>query len=172
MIYVVEGPDGSGKSTLMEQLRATAGKRYFVMMRHSCRPLIEADALRFYDILARANGKLDVVVDRHPMVSDSIYGPILRGTGLLGKYSVHKLISMLELSCTRIVYCRPPEKTIRANLDKQPQLAGVNDKISLIIDAYDRCMRTLATKSCIKVEQYDWTTDTRTPSQVVFGDPV
>lgn len=154
---VVEGPDGAGKTTLMETLRATAGKRYFVMMRHSCRPYTSADAMRFYDILRGVNQELTVLIDRHPCISEPIYGPILRGHDLLEKISRERLLEMIEQSCSRIIYCRPPERVIRENLSKQPQLAGVFEKIGRLIDTYDRAMHAIGSRTGIPIITYDWT---------------
>jgi hypothetical protein len=63
---------------------------------------------------------------------------------------------MIEKSTQKIVYCRPQEKTIRAHLASQPQLAGVAEKIHLLIDAYDRCFKAIRAKTKVPVLEYDW----------------
>src|SRR5690606_38614271 len=124
-VIVLEGPDGAGKTTLSEHIRAEAGKRYFLMMRHSCRPLSFADAMRFYDLVNAANRNLDLLIDRHPLISEPIYGPLLRGHNLINRFSQNEIIGMLERSVTHIVYCRPPLAVMENGLRSQPQLAGV-----------------------------------------------
>jgi hypothetical protein len=168
-IIVVEGPDGAGKTTLMENVRAAAGRRYFVMLRHSCRPLTEEDALAFNRSLwAISDQGLTCIVDRHAFVSEPIYGPILRGHSLVDGFSADELGNMLKDSVSKIIYCRPPIHVIKENLSKQPQLAGIFEKIDQIVEGYDKRMRTLQLRYAIPVVYYDWT-QKKDVIETVFG---
>lgn len=153
---IVEGPDGAGKTTLTEMLRERVKRRYFVMLRHSCRPYTWADAIAFLDLINRTPIQLTMVIDRHPIISEPIYGPILRGKDLLEAQSDEWKLSVIQHTSDFVVYCRPPRGTIIENLSKQPQLAGVAEKIDQLIEAYDIAIERLRAAR-VRVYVYDWT---------------
>jgi hypothetical protein len=167
-LIVVEGVDGSGKSTLLENARLEIKKKYFVIARHSCRPLSAADIIGFLR-LAEMSAPFPVICDRHPLVSEPIYGNLLRGsdiTDLVMISSVHK-IDRLKRTVDRIVYCRPSYGQIRENVGKLPQLAGVIEKLPDLVEKYDEAMRTYE-RNGIRVVRYDynWKTDL---NELFFG---
>lgn len=155
---VVEGVDGSGKTTLMDQLRVAgaSSKKYFVMLRHSCRPYTFADAMRFYDVLRAANHSLTMLIDRHPMISEPIYGPILRKHNLLRVYNEAQILEMIERTTDVLIYCRPPDNIIRDGLKSQPQLVGVSDHIKQLIADYDLLIKHIRTQTRVRVIEYNW----------------
>lgn len=158
-VIVLEGPDGAGKTTLAENIRRHAGRRYFAMVRHSCRPLTFRDAELFTAWIRGLNPKLDVVVDRHPLISEPIYGPILRGVDLLDCYSFEDRVAQLEKRISKIVYCRPSVDTILRCVHAEPQLQWVIEKIDLLIMEYDNFFRQVEFSGRIPVIRYDWEKD-------------
>lgn len=166
MITVVEGVDASGKSTLLENIRAIP-HLYFVLLRHSCRPLRPYDILRF---LRLANDSpIPMVIDRHPLISEPIYGPILRGVDLVSEiFTPGQVQRKLEATVNRIVYCRPPLELIRRNLSNRPQLSGVAEKIEPLLEAYDKRMSELA--QVLPVISYDYCADVVDYRNLIFGD--
>ncbi len=156
---IVEGVDGSGKTTLLEDLRRTVKKRYFVMLRHSCRPLTSKDAIQFYAMLSMASPELTLLVDRHPLISEPIYGPILRGKDLLEEYSADFRLKMIQETTETLVYCRPNTNRIVQCLASNPQLTGVEQNIMRLIGAYDLVMQQIAKSTNIRVIPYDWAAD-------------
>ncbi len=170
-LIVVEGVDASGKSTLLENARLQIPKRYFILMRHSCRPLKLSDIDGFMDTGAYAERQgLDVIVDRHPLISEPIYGPILRGVNLAAPYTNERIRSILSLYTERIIYCRPPVHMMLENLDKNPQLEWVIPRFQELLAAYDERMDSLKLQG-IKVVWYDWTSYKGTLEQLFFGVP-
>lgn len=167
-IIVVEGVDASGKSTLLENIRAIP-KKYFVLMRHSCRPLKPADIIRFLNTIEE-NG-LTIVADRHPLISEPIYGPLLRKENLVEKiFTTEQVNRRLSRTVDRIIYCRPPSSIIHSCLNNRPQLAGIKEKIDLLIDEYDK--RMLELDSIVPVRRYDYTCSPSIPEfldQLIFG---
>lgn len=158
-VIVLEGPDGAGKSTLAENIRREAGRRYFVMVRHSCRPLTFRDADLFSSWVRGLNPNLDAIIDRHPLISEPIYGPILRGVDLLQGYSLSDRLAELERRVSRIVYCRPSTDTILRCIHSEPQLQWVVEKIDLLIAAYDQFFYQVESQSTVEVVRYDWEKD-------------
>lgn len=165
-IIVVEGVDGSGKSTLMENARLAIKKRYFVLVRHSCRPLHIRDAIHFKNMAESFAG--DIIVDRHPFISEPIYGPILRNENLVGEYSPREINDNLRSTVDRIIYCRPPFPEIEKNIERLPQLAGVKDKLTQLVEAYDDRMMELESAG-IPVHWYNYTCDATDLETMFFG---
>lgn len=151
-LIVVEGVDASGKSTLLEDARLRISKRYFLLVRHSCRPLVLNDALRFQRMVENFPG--DIIVDRHPLISEFIYGPILRGSTVYGAMTEEEADNHLVKTVNRIIYCRPPTFVIEEKLDNNPQLAGIRENLSALIQAYDQRMDRLSQR--LRVVRYDY----------------
>jgi hypothetical protein len=142
-MIVIEGPDGAGKTTLLKHLQHTF-------------PEIET-APRFSSSEGGPVQSLGIKVatdlnswwakplhfyDRHPFISELIYGPILRSEV---KDNLHKVdFAALQdkfYSKSLIIVCLPGEHTCRKNLDKEPQLAGVGEKYTQIYRAYQAFLR-------------------------------
>lgn len=171
---VVEGCDGSGKSTLLDNARLQIPKRYFVLVRHSCRPLQLSDALQFMRATRHAvDIGLDLIADRHPLISEPIYGPLLRGSHLFDGHFTYSdedhRLEYLHSNIDRVIYCRPPEKTIEENLDRLPQLSGVRATIWDLLDRYDSVMGRIALRG-VPVVSYDYTTYQGTLEDLFFGE--
>lgn len=165
-LIVVEGVDASGKSTLLENARIAIKKKYFLLLRHSCRPLIPADVHMF--LHAAENMGIDTIVDRHPYISEPIYGPLLRGHNLIDDITTDEnALRHLAKTVDRIIYCRPRRFKIVANLEKLPQLVGIKEKIEKLIDAYDQRMGIL--QRYVSVIPYDYELP-RDLESMFFGD--
>lgn len=151
MLVIIEGPDGAGKSTLIDNLKQS--KRYFVVLRNSGPPRDLDDVHRFVNLLELTPPEMPVICDRHPCISDRLYGPILRNVDLLVDRPSTWMLSGVDL----IVYCRPPTETILANVRRTrgTQLEGVEENCRKLIDAYDEQMRTLAAGG-LPVLQYNY----------------
>ena len=118
-IIIVEGPDGSGKSTLCAALQGLG----FTRLR--CVPDVKAmhadrnaqpDLFWWYGerLLEYVQAETNVVVDRC-YLSEQIYGPEMRGINRLGLYGVNHLHQLAEQASVRHVFCLPPWPTVLAN---------------------------------------------------------
>jgi hypothetical protein len=154
MLIVVEGVDASGKSTLLEASR-TIRDRYFVLVRHSCRPLRPEHITSL--LKQTEDTGIDVVLDRHPLISEPIYGPILRNHDLARDWSKGDdwMVTSWIKTIDRIVYCRPPIEVIKANLGNKLQLAGVEENLTKLLSAYDLRMSELKAMG-IPIVRYDY----------------
>jgi hypothetical protein len=108
-----------------------------------------------------------VVMDRHPIISEMVYGPILRGKSIFennyqkgeellyldtSSYYVRKLISNHPL----IIYCRPPIEKILSFSDDHPQMDGIKDWARNLISRYDEVIARFE-MSGANVYTYDFT---------------
>ena len=132
MNIVFEGPDNTGKSTLIQQLQEKINW-----------PTIPSEGPEKYpgeiDIrITRLNMHIGVIFDRHSAVSESIYAFLREAPGpspmsIMGFYSMKP----------SIVYCRPVAgrgmrgHRINKGVDTQRHVAGVTENYERITRMYD-----------------------------------
>lgn len=134
-MIIVEGPDGSGKTTLARQISQRLGW-----------PLIEspgrvpADAL---DRLARYEAELDdapVVSDRSRLVSELVYGLVLRQR----RYALDDLprkLGALVRSRAILILCDPGSLWTVEGAQTKEQMGGVTENLHSLIIAYRQLFR-------------------------------
>lgn len=145
MIIIVEGMDGTGKTTLVQQLahRLDMKPKKFVK---SSGPdedykltLVASTTSEIYELeTASAEGRsIKRLYDRFPLISEAIYGSILRGHNCFGDryYSLRSRLLALK---TVIIYCRPEKDVIQNNVQQVPQMSGVLEHFDELLDAYDK----------------------------------
>lgn len=156
-VIVVEGCDGSGKTTLVERAREGQRERYFVIVRAARYPPNLKTSFQYLNWI-RHQRDLDLLLDRIHFISDRIYGPILRNEDLFKDMPI--LFGLQGISA--VVYCRPPAELIRENVAKNMQMKGVAQNIDKLIENYDIHMRMLKDKG-VNVINYDYTHDEPVP---------
>lgn len=141
MIVVLEGADGGGKTTLAAAIRS---RIHCHLLTSSGPPTNIDQIIDELNWLAEFPRRHLLVCDRHRLISEPIYGPILRQRNLLAeprsRYNDMDVADEAQL----IVYCRPSLESAILNVTatKQQQLAGVPDQLSRIIVAYDEWYET------------------------------
>lgn len=173
MIVVVEGPDGGGKSTLIDNLRLSCD-RHYVSLRRSGPPktLEEINHIVRWIEQHDPDGTrpTPLILDRHPFISESIYGPALRGNSLLTDYyTLHDIEYHFARFINRVIYCRPPTSTILKKMHDNPQLKGVTERIEMITERYDQVTRLIRNWG-VNVIEYDWTIEITPPDTLFFGE--
>jgi len=158
MLIAIEGVDGAGKTTLIEQLRKNS-QRYFLIVRSAGYPKSIATRSRYAASIGALKELMTpehVVLDRCIAISESIYGPICRNTP---KWTDDEILNELY-SVDVVVYCRPPDEVIHRNSRVNEQMAGVLERIDPLITAYDELIDWLGSqRSGPTVIYYDYTTD-------------
>lgn len=150
---LVEGCDGSGKSTLIEHARGNQKDHYFLIARASrYQPSIKT-ALNYLAWIKHC--PYDLVLDRLHFVSDRVYGPILRNEDVFKALP----LSFGTQSMNLIIYCRPPLTTVLANLSGKKHLAGVAEQAERIYNAYDEVMAGINNLGITRVLRYNYTDD-------------
>lgn len=152
-IIVVEGVDGSGKTTLVERAREGQRERYFLIVRASRYPPDNKTAFQYLQWIKHQR-ELDLVLDRIHFISDRIYGPLLRNEDLFGSMPISFGLGDVSV----IVYARPPTENIRENVAKLHQMKGVKDNLDALIARYDVHMEFLRGQGH-KILTYDYTKD-------------
>lgn len=147
-MIVVEGPDNSGKSTLIEQLINDFNLKKISSDRHGP-PINEEDnANRVKTVLIKAikHRRNNVIVDRFSLIGEEIYGPILRHKNLwtIAYKEKIKFMRCFKSLNPFIIYCRPPDsfimdlsKHIIKDYDSPSHIKNIEENQKLIIKAYD-----------------------------------
>lgn len=154
-IVIVEGTDGSGKSTLIERARENQSSRYFIRTQASrYQPSLKI-AFQYLNWIKHKPDDIPVIMDRFHFISDRVYGPILR------KEDVFKDLPLnfgLQ-SVSAIIYCRPSREKIIENVNAGTHLAGVRSSIEDLISAYDVLMDKLKEDFHLPIYRYDYQED-------------
>jgi ABC-type sugar transport system ATPase subunit len=140
MRIILEGPDGSGKSTLLEWL-AKKTQREII---HGGGP--PENMTELFRRIALVLDNPEGLFDRITMVSEQVYGPILRKVRLLEEENWIKYLQ--QLAGDLLIYCRPPDSILLGNADKleikehKPAafVQKIRENLPAIIKAYDKIM--------------------------------
>lgn len=148
MLIILEGADGSGKTTLANKLNDL-----YPVMR------IDRDNERVYKLfhllqLGIDFEHLDFVIDRS-FITDIVYRSVFNDEEVNGNKSI-SLSEMAEvLNKSVIIYCKT--NTSYADSQKRGEDNITNAKThKKICDCYDKVMTFIKTRSDAKVITYDW----------------
>lgn len=137
-VLIVEGPDGGGKSTLIRQLQAELDFPIAPrVVSKNTRPALT-------DLKAWVDNNLEegfqrMIFDRHRLISEPIYGPILRYNQEPGFNDMRWLGPRLDRFYSLepiIIYCLPPWTEVFWNIEHDIENEAVREKIEAIYTAY------------------------------------
>jgi hypothetical protein len=135
---VVEGPDGAGKTNLIERLVAQTNYELMERASDSVRgPVNDLSGYVERDVYDREDN--DRLYDRHPLISDLIYGPVIRGQIGFDDRSLGWLTGMLEMFYGHrplVVYCLPPWSEVHRNVQEGVHMSGVSVNIHKVYQLY------------------------------------
>ena len=150
MILILEGVDGSGKTTLATKLMAA---KLFDGYIHVSNPEPGEDVFWHHFYPARSAGSGDIVDRLH--WSDDVYGAVLRGGPGLTPQQFGFIDGFMASRGAVMVLCSPPLHVVLANIDKEPDGKNHNDSTAMRVwDEYQA-----PTRSVLPVLTYDYTTD-------------
>lgn len=158
-MIVLEGPDGSGKTTLKDMLleRLDGVEEHERASTSKGGPVKHPFAWAEADVLSWDSQPFSLY-DRHPFISEPIYGTVLRG-GYDHQFNSEYGRDLGHEMCTRglIVLCLPPLKEIRANVahNDEDQMSGVVQNIDEIALQYQIVQRHFSSRR--NVFWYDYT---------------
>jgi len=129
-MIIVEGMDNSGKSTLIEHL----GKELCLPTARSNYVRANQSEVREWANWANASPR-PLIVDRHPAISDLIYGKIIRGF-------THSSESFAQEMRARhfLIYCSPPLHCIKESFGEREQMKGTHKNLETLYYAYEELM--------------------------------
>lgn len=151
MLVILEGADGSGKTTLANRLRDHIDQ-YMLLLRTNGPPSIGqlADYVGWVNDLPP---NLLLVTDRNPIISEAVYGPIIRGK-CLHALTIEQIARQFRHSL--IIHCRPSYSRLTASVKKEVQMEGVEVNLRHLVKAYDELMGKLE-KEGVQIKRYDFT---------------
>lgn len=137
MSILIEGPDGSGKSTLGEKLSKRTYRPYTIL-RMSGKPenqSVADERLKWFMALARIDG---LIFDRSFPISEYIYGTLFRTTPMVSLKEVAVYIAELMTNNVEIYYCRTLYNHVEdpSNDPELEKLGSKNQETAR--DAYDK----------------------------------
>lgn len=140
LMIILEGPDGGGKTTLLNKLTRATGLPAHERASHSTKgPRDDLFLWTDNDIRTWHSQPLSIY-DRHPLTSEHIYGPTVRGEIRPGFELTNPAIAHMRRYLRRhalVILCLPPLETVRQNVTGDfDQMAGVLDNIDHIYECY------------------------------------
>lgn len=158
-MIIVEGPDGAGKTTLIRQLQ----ERWPDL--EVAPRVVSKDAEAMIDLQEWVNINLSdgpqyKIFDRHRLISEFIYGPILRKEqqpGFTSPTWVWHSLRRFESLRPVLIYCLPPLEVVMGNIAGDEDNQVVWDHIMGIYTAYTQ--RAISDALHNRALVYDYTTD-------------
>lgn len=144
-MIIVEGPDGSGKTTLIEKLQHELKLPLHGRFCNSDGTVTDNEKSPrsiLFDLAMEDIGSLSTqppcIYDRHPMISEYVYGPIIRGELPEGFETNEARRALFTLANhTLLIICRPPLRALVSSVTAEKQMLGVLDNILPIRAGYD-----------------------------------
>lgn len=154
---IIEGMDGSGKSTLIGQLA-----REFPQLEVVRRPPNRHFDDWWPEELERTDQMPIPIHDRF-FYSELVYGPILRGKINANMELVNNLAWFMR-SIALLIYTRPYSEIIRKSVYNNPQMEGVIDKFDVLLETYDSLMSVELQWYSTRFYRYDWNAENALPA--------
>jgi hypothetical protein len=148
-MIIVEGPDGAGKTSLIAKMRHTLNLPVHARSANSDGSAIQStedgrganlSVWAYTDVTTQLDQPMSIY-DRHCLISEFVYGPILRASvpvEMTGP-ATRLLIQMLAKQ-SLVVYCRPPNDILVRNCRATHQpIPGLNEQNNVLrlAAAYD-----------------------------------
>lgn len=162
-MIIVEGPDGSGKTTLIEQL-----------VEHTGLPVaprvVSKDTEAMVDLKKWTEdnvwgGWQPTIFDRHRLISEPIYGPIFRDKdepGFENLYWFSHMLGEFYRTGPVLIFCLPPLTEVMANVISDPDNRVIAPRTREVWGAYRNLAVTLFSVRLpgnTKLIHYDYTED-------------
>ena len=101
MIFILEGPDGSGKTTLANQLSKQTGFKVI----HRVQPKTDEEkTLMMNQYVRTIRTRKNMIFDRS-WYSEMVYGPVMRDDSVIGYPQMYDLERQLMKAGAMIIYC-------------------------------------------------------------------
>ena len=113
MIYIIEGPDGAGKTTLVEQIKKS---HMNAKVLHFGAPQTPEEADNYYKVYAGAINAMrddEVLIFDRSWYSDMVYGPVMRNRHeMTQEHAVMLSAMVVARGGGIIIYCTAPIKVL------------------------------------------------------------
>lgn len=142
MIYIIEGPDGAGKTTLVEQIKKS---HMNAKVLHFGAPQTPEEADNYYKVYAAAINAMrddEVLIFDRSWYSDMVYGPVMRNRQEMTQEHADMLSAMVVARGGGIIiYCTAPIKVLWARCQRRGETYLQNQaQLQAISVGYSRVM--------------------------------
>lgn len=151
MTIIIEGPDGAGKTSLITKLTEVFPELHLmgrVVRKDTTTDIDLVEWVRHDNMLTWQPN----IYDRHRLISEPIYGPILRRSSP-GFDSWPWMVQMTRQFYSRrpfMVYCLPPKEVVKANIYEDT----ANDNTA-IIDVWEPIYNAYVARAAIDRSMHD-----------------
>jgi hypothetical protein len=117
--------------------------------------------------------KTQVLYDRFPIISEEIYGNVIRGKNILAeKFDLETLFTLLAQANPLVIYCRTDSDTIMANLkaSMSNQMEGVWRTKEELIYRYSDLMTELKRAYHFNIVEYNYRLKSSLPALKTLVD--
>lgn len=138
MILIIEGPDGSGKTTLAEKLSKQTG--YPII--HRTQPKTEEEKkLMMGEYLQTIRSGKNMIFDRC-WYSEMAYGPVMRDSSVISYPEMYELEEHLAKYGAIIIYATGPKAALWQRCQKRGEdYITSRDDFNAICENFDKIMR-------------------------------
>jgi DNA polymerase III delta prime subunit len=154
-LIILEGPDGSGKTTLAQELRKELGV-YTWLTSSNSKPTESSQIEEVTRWINNTPASIINVVDRHPLISEFVYGSVIRN-------HVRHSLSFREMALeigyiqpTLLIHCQVNWRQQNINIDEGDHMEGVDTNIRQLRRTYHQVMQALADNGLEHLD-YDYT---------------
>lgn len=137
MIIIIEGPDGSGKTTLAEKLHKQT--KYPIV--HMSQPKTDEEKkLMLGEYLQTVRNGKNMIFDRC-WYSEMVYGPIMRGSSAISYPDMYMLEEQLAKAGAIIVYATGPKAALWQRCQKRGEdYVTARSDFNAICENFDKIM--------------------------------
>lgn len=152
---LVDGMDGSGKTTLVQQILTLLGDNAEYVPGYNRTPEPKSPMQTWWmEHLARNPVDKVVIHDRF-FYPELVYGPVLRGFVAASDSTLNYVQDFLRTHGF-LIYCRPPIEVLKEGIEVQPQMEGVKEMFHDLLLAYDQMIIQEAPHYNGRFVKYDW----------------
>lgn len=159
-MLIVEGPDGSGKSTLVKALSEGTSlevAQSFSSSRHSM-PQQGVRRRVFSAISALLRG--EILIHDRLYFSELVYGSILRGAALFSPEEQQWINGTLKTYNVPVIVCLPPFQTVQDNVMSGPSDSHIQGVRNHIEEIWAQYWDLTGEVTGVPMRQYDYTRET------------
>ena len=149
-VVILEGCDGSGKTTLAGALTRRRGYSYSVVKTGPPVPGYDV-AVAYLDEIYAALARLGRTLFDRLHLGEKIYGPLLRGEDRMGRDGLATIERVMATHDVSLIICCPPWDTLVASWRSKDDLLKNETQVRHVYDAY------LCEAVRLGITPYDWT---------------
>ena len=144
--FIIEGIDGTGKSTLAKNIIEYFKTRFNVDLDYVHFTNHDPKDYAFYSHTMR---KQNIVYDRH-FVGEKVWGPLFRSRSLLSDNDLCKLFVQAALQHTIIIFCDCDIETVFENIEKREHILYMPKKDRIVLfQAQQEYKKIFGSQNCV-----------------------